>query len=222
MSGIRYLATKGGPLAAPSYDIVGFLKTQAELDRVDAQILMAPYTVAPPEPGKAVGLEREPGIQCIGYVLRPDSEGTIQISGAEPDAPLDIDSNFFATDHDRAIGLRLFQKMRAIFTNDPIAGRIVEEIKPGPEVQADADVLESNLVDGYCGYHAIGTCAMGPGDSDVVDSGAAGARGRQPPRHGLFGASCDGGRQPQRPDDGDGRPRRGPDPRRPLIAPGRS
>ena len=169
ISGIRYLATRGGPLAAPSYDIVGFLKTQTQLDRIDAQILMAPYTVATAEPGAAVGLERAPGIQCIGYVLRPDSEGTIHISGAEPDTPLDIDSNFFATDHDRTIALRLFKRMRAIFTNDPIAAQIVEETKPGPEVQADADVLEANLVNGYCGYHAIGTCAMGTSDSDVVD-----------------------------------------------------
>ena len=23
---------------------------------------------------------------------------------------------------------------------------------------------------GYCGYHAIGTCAMGPSDDDVVDA----------------------------------------------------
>jgi choline dehydrogenase len=170
ISGIRYLATKGGPLAAPSYDIVGYLKAQPGVARVDSQILMAPYTVAHAEPGQAVGLEREPGIQCIGYVLRPDSEGSIRISGAAPDAPLAIDSNFFGTDHDRAIAVRLFARMRAIFTNDPIASRIVEEIKPGPAVQSEDDVLEANLAQGYCGYHAIGTCAMGPNDTDVLDS----------------------------------------------------
>ena len=52
MSGIQYLATKRGALAAPSYDIVGFLKTQPELDRVDAQILMAPWTTVPVVPGQ--------------------------------------------------------------------------------------------------------------------------------------------------------------------------
>ena len=43
------------------------------------------------------------------------------------------------------------------------------ETVPGPGVQSDDDVMEANLADGYCGYHAIGTCAMGPNDSDVVD-----------------------------------------------------
>jgi choline dehydrogenase len=169
MSGIQYLATKRGALAAPSYDIVGFLKTQPELDRVDAQILMAPWTTVPVVPGQAIGLERKPGIQCIGYVLRPDSEGTVGITGAAPEAPLEIDSNFFATDHDRETGLRIFQKMRELFTHDPVAARIVAETVPGPGVQSDDDVMEANLADGYCGYHAIGTCAMGPNDSDVVD-----------------------------------------------------
>jgi len=169
MSGIQYLATRKGALAAPSYDIVGFLKTRPELDRVDGQILMAPWTTVPPVPGKAIGLEREPGMQCIGYVLRPDSEGTVRITGSDPDAALEIDSNYFTTDHDRETGVQIFRKMREIFASDPIAGRIVTETQPGPGVEADDDVIEANLAHGYCGYHAIGTCAMGPDDTDVVD-----------------------------------------------------
>jgi choline dehydrogenase-like flavoprotein len=169
MSGTQYLTSRHGALAAPSYDIVGFVKTDASLPRVDGQILMAPWTAEPQVPGKAVGLEREPGIQCIGYVLRPDSEGTVIVTGKDPDAPLDIDSNFFATDHDRDTGLKIFARMRDIFTRDPIADRIVAETQPGSGVTADDDIMEANLAHGYCGYHAIGTCAMGPSDSDVLD-----------------------------------------------------
>src|SRR5207253_11402309 len=74
-TGMRYLMTRRGPLARPAYDVVGFFKTHPTLDRPDAQILMAPFTVAAYEAGGEVGVEREPGLQCIGYVLRPDSEG---------------------------------------------------------------------------------------------------------------------------------------------------
>jgi len=169
MSGIQYLATKRGALAAPSYDIVGFMKTRPDLDRVDAQILMAPWTTEPPVPGKAIGLEREPGMQCIGYVLRPDSEGTVHLTGSDPDAPLEIDSNYFTTEHDRQTGVRIFRRMREIFANDPVAGRIAKETQPGAGVEDDDDVIEANFAHGYCGYHAIGTCAMGPDDADVVD-----------------------------------------------------
>lgn len=30
-------------------------------------------------------------------------------------------------------------------------------------------LIDSALNAGYCGYHAVGTCAMGPSDDDVVD-----------------------------------------------------
>jgi choline dehydrogenase len=169
LSGIQYLTTRRGALAAPSYDVIGFLKTDPALDRVDGQILMAPWTAEPQVPGKAVGLERQPGMQCIGYVLRPDSEGTVHITGSDADAPLDIDSNFFATEHDRRTGLEIFRRMRDIFSREPIASRLQRETQPGPGVVSDDDVLEANLEQGYCGYHAIGTCAMGPDDTAVVD-----------------------------------------------------
>jgi choline dehydrogenase-like flavoprotein len=169
VSGIQYLTTRRGPLAAPSYDVVGFMKSDPGLDRVDAQILMAPWTTEPQVPGKEVGLERQAGMQCIGYVLRPDSEGTVNITGADPDAPLDIDPNFYATDHDRQIGVRIFERMRSIFRNSPIAERIAAETVPGPAVQDDESVIEENLERGFCGYHAIGTCAMGKDESAVVD-----------------------------------------------------
>ena len=55
--------------------------------------------------GKELGLEQEPGIQAIGYILRPDSEGSVTITSSDPTAPLDIDPNFFATQHDRDTGV---------------------------------------------------------------------------------------------------------------------
>lgn len=33
----------------------------------------------------------------------------------------------------------------------------------------DDELVDSALDGGYCGYHAVGTCAMGPGDDAVVD-----------------------------------------------------
>lgn len=169
LSGVQYLATRKGALAAPSYDIVGFLKTRPELDRVDAQILMAPWTTEPPVPGKAIGLERQPGMQCIGYVLRPESEGTVHITSLDPQAPPAIQTGYFAAPYDRETGVRIFKQMRAIFISEPIASRIASETQPGPDVESDDDVIEANMAKGYCGYHAIGTCAMGTDDDDVVD-----------------------------------------------------
>jgi choline dehydrogenase-like flavoprotein len=168
-SGMQYLVTRKGALAAPSYDVGGFLKSRPDAERVDGQILMAPWTTTPVIPGKPVGLEREPGLQCIGYVLRPDSEGSVNITGSSSDAPLEVDGRFFTTDHDREIGVGIFRRMRQVFASDPVAKYIEKETVPGPDLQDDDAVIEDNLAEGYCGYHAIGTCAMGPDDADVVD-----------------------------------------------------
>jgi choline dehydrogenase len=169
LTGVQYLATHKVPLASGAYDVVGFFKTSEELDRPDAQLLMAPFSAAPFEAGKELGLEREPGMQAIGYILRPDSEGHVAITSADHDAPLDIDPNFLTTDHDRKIVTALFRTMRTLFEQSPIADLIVGETRPGPAVRSEQEIVDAALNDGYCGYHAVGTCAMGPSDDDVVD-----------------------------------------------------
>ncbi|MHC9291706.1 GMC family oxidoreductase [Mycobacterium sp. LTG2003] len=166
----KYLATKRGPLAGAAFDVAAFFKTSPELARPDAQILMAPFSLAPLQPGKAPTVEREPGIQAIGYILRPDSKGSVAITSSDPGAPLDIDPCFFATAHDRTTGAALFRTMRQLFTQPPIADHLVAETRPGPAVVTDQAILDAALDEGYCGYHAVGTCAMGPADDDVVDS----------------------------------------------------
>ena len=131
---------------------------------------MAPWTAAPVVPGKALGLEREPGLQCIGFISRPDSEGSVRITSSDPDAPLDITTNYFTSPHDREVGIAIFRKMREMFAAEPIAKRLDHETLPGPAVVDDDRIIDAGLEHGYCGYHTIGTCAMGTADTDVVDS----------------------------------------------------
>jgi choline dehydrogenase len=168
MAGLKYLATRRGVLAVGG-DVVGFFKTRPELDRPDAQLQMAPISLGPGAIGGSLEPEREPGIMCIGFVLRPDSQGSVRITSADPSAPPDIEPNYFATEHDRGVATDLFRRLRELFSTGPIAKRIVAETVPGPTVQDQPDILNSALDHGSAGYHAMGTCAMGPHDDDVVD-----------------------------------------------------
>lgn len=169
VTGLQYLLTRRGPLAAPAYDVVGFLASETTSERVDAQLLMAPLSVASHAPGTNPGLEREPGLQAIGYVLRPTSEGSVQITSADPTAPLRIVPNYYATAHDRTIGLAVFRKLRAVFASEALAPYVAHETLPGSAVQDDEAILEMALEHGYCGYHAVGTCALGRDDASVLD-----------------------------------------------------
>lgn len=169
-SGLKYFVNHKGPLSVAAYDIVGFFKSRPELDRPDAQIQVAPFSAAPQVPGKQLELEREPGMMCIGYILRPDSEGSVRITSADPDAELDIDPNYYGTEHDRRTAVDLFRVMRELFATGPMAKRLKAETVPGPEVTEDQEILDAGLERGYCGYHSVRTCGMGPNDEDVVDA----------------------------------------------------
>jgi choline dehydrogenase-like flavoprotein len=166
---LEYQANRRGVLAAPSFDVAGFFKTRPELDRPDAQFQIASFSITPREQGKKIEVEREPGMMGIGFALRPDSEGSIRITSADPDSPLDIDANYFATEHDRTTTVGIFRALRRLFGTSPLAGRIERETVPGAAVDTDQEILDFALTTGSAGYHAVGTCAMGPNDDDVVD-----------------------------------------------------
>jgi len=177
----EYGRTGGGPLGAPAFDVVGFFKTRPDLDRPDAQFQIAPFSMLPPDPSGAIRIEPDPGMLCIGYILRPDSEGSVNVTSSDPDAPLDIVPNYFTSEHDRTTAVEVFRVLRRLFATGPLEKRIDHETAPGPAVQTDEEIVGAGLLMGTCGYHAIGTCAMGPGDDDVVDSrlrvrGVAGLR----------------------------------------------
>ncbi|MFU8872611.1 GMC family oxidoreductase [Micromonospora sp. SL4-19] len=166
---LRYLLTRRGPLALPVFDVAAHIKSRPELDRPDAHLLMAPFSAAPRRPGRALELEQEPGLMCMGTVTHPDSEGSLTITGPDPRTPPAIATNYFATPHDRRVAVDAFRRMRDLFATTPIAKRIKAEVLPGPAMQTDEEILEAARVHGYCGYHAIATCAMGPDDEHVVD-----------------------------------------------------
>jgi len=171
LTGLRYLLKHDGPMAAPAYDVIAFVKTDPSLARPDAQLLMTPLSALPYATGEELGVERQPGAQCIGFVLRPESEGSVSITAADPDAPLDIAANYYTAPYDRHVGVGIFHTIRKLFASGPMAALVDHETLPGPGVPGDEEgpTVDTALTSGYCGYHAIGTSAMGPEDSAVVD-----------------------------------------------------
>ncbi|MFI2712553.1 GMC family oxidoreductase [Micromonospora sp. NPDC018662] len=166
---LRWLFTRGGPLALPVLDVAAHVKSRPDLDRPDGHLLMAPFSAAPPRPGRALELEREPGVMCLGTVTRPDSEGHLTVTDADPRTPPAIVANYLATEHDRRAAVDLFRRMREFFATGPIAKRLQAETVPGLATRTDEEIVEAAVAHGYCGYHAVGTCAMGADDAHVVD-----------------------------------------------------
>jgi choline dehydrogenase len=165
----RYLATRKGMLATPTFEVLAFLKSDPSAERVDGQLLLGPFTIPRYQVGEPMSVEREPGLSCLGFALRPTSDGTVSITSADPDARPRIDPNYLSSDYDRTVTANLMRRARDLFAQSPIADRIDHEISPGPDVESDEQLIDTALDDGYTGYHAVGSCAMGPSDDDVID-----------------------------------------------------
>lgn len=167
LAGIKYLMTKRGVMAKPSHDVMGFIKTDPDLERPDAELLFGPYSQGAGAEGTEI--ESKPGMQVVAFVLRPTSEGELRITSADPHDDPKIDPNYYDTEHDRKKTVDLVRRVRELMDSDPIAELVERETVPGPDVTKPEEIIQSSLEHGTPGYHAYGTCAIGPDEDDPVD-----------------------------------------------------
>jgi choline dehydrogenase-like flavoprotein len=176
---MRYMLTRSGIMATGSYDVGGFIRTEAHLDRPDAQIMMAPYSLD--FSASTYKFESFPGVQVFAYVLRPESQGTVMARSANAtDMPL-IRPNYFAAEADRRSSIRSVRFMRRWLSQPALAPFLGAETTPGAEVESDDEILDAFARLGQSGYHACGTCRMGTDSRAVLDErlqvrGVAGLR----------------------------------------------
>lgn len=175
-STLQYALTRTGHMAEGGYDVAGFIRTRPELDRPDAQIMMAPYSLD--FSAQTYAFEKFPGMQIFGYPLRPESQGTVMIRSADPnDAPV-IRTNYHSAESDRSSAIGMFRFLRSWMSQPALKPYLAEETTPGGAITTDAEILDAFARLGQSGYHAAGTCRMGVDDAAVLD-GRMRVRGAQ-------------------------------------------
>lgn len=167
-SALRYVLTRGGPMAAGAYDVAAFVRTLPNETRPDAEILMAPY-------GFLIGHDGSPTVpdfhsfHMFGYPLRSRSEGHVHITGPDPAAPARILPNYLSDPYDQAATVAMFRFMRRLVERPALAEVIAEEVSPGPAVSTEAEIIQAFMAAGQAGYHACSTVRMGAAGSDPLD-----------------------------------------------------
>jgi choline dehydrogenase len=169
LAALKFAATRRGPLATPTRDVMAILKTRPDLDRVDGQFLARLMSVADVSGGERGQIDSHGGVSCAAEVLRPTSEGSVWITSADPSAPMSIDPNYLATDCDRNTMVGVIHKIRDIFERSPLAEHVDLETMPGKNVQSDDEIVDNTIKTGATGSHAVATCAMGQADEGIVD-----------------------------------------------------
>jgi choline dehydrogenase-like flavoprotein len=124
--------------------------------------------------GKLIDHGRKPsfghGYSCHVCLLRPKSRGTLKLARADPLAAPLIDPNFLAERDDMDKLLRGFKLMRNILQQPALAGYRGQELPASAGAQTDAQIEQFIRGNADTIYHPVGTCRMGAGAMDVVDT----------------------------------------------------
>lgn len=113
----------------------------------------------------------EEGFSLLAGIVRPESRGSLTLSGPNPEDPVRVDLNAYAERADLESMLFSLRQCRSIAAQAPLAEEWgATELYPGPEVGDDDESLIEYIRNTTTTYHhQVGTCRMGNDDDAVVD-----------------------------------------------------
>lgn len=165
---LRYFLFSSGAMTDAAHEVGGFIKTEPNLDRPDAQIGSMLVTMGTNDEGQVV-LDNFPGLRILGYFMRPESRGSTHIRSKDAAQMPEINANHFAEEIDRSKALALFKWLRRLGEQPALSRWIIEETGTGAELRSDDEILANLLKLGGTSFHIAGTAAMGADDGSVLD-----------------------------------------------------
>lgn len=170
---VRYATARKGLLTLSAAHIQAYIRTRPGLAGPDVQyhILPASMDVEGFATTGKMELERLPGLTIAPCQLRPESRGSIHITSADPLARPAIRPNYLSDPVDQATIVAGLRWARGLAAQPALSPWMGAELRPGPEAQSDAELLDYARAFGSTIYHPVGTAAMGRADdpNSVVD-----------------------------------------------------
>ncbi|WP_208431018.1 GMC family oxidoreductase [Aeromicrobium yanjiei] len=167
LEGARYLATRRGPVATSGYDVVSAFRSGPGVERPDVQGVWVPMAID--ETSEQMRLAPYSGLLFTGYAIRPTSTGSVHLASAADGGPPVVSPHHLQDEPERAATGAILDHARSIVATSPLADLVQDEVFPGLSVATPDEVVRHAIGHGGGIYHAVGSCAMGPHDDDVVD-----------------------------------------------------
>jgi choline dehydrogenase-like flavoprotein len=111
------------------------------------------------------------GYSCHVCLLRPKSRGSVMLQSKDPFAAPLIDPAFLTDRDDMDRLIRGFKLTRSILSQPALTGFLGQELPELAQVKTDFQIEQFIRDHADTIYHPAGSCRMGPGPMDVVDSG---------------------------------------------------
>jgi choline dehydrogenase len=165
---MRYALFGDGLLAMVGAPLRAFLRSREGLEAPDLLLGWVPMLTEPGPRGPRIAAQS--GMTCYAHPMRPESRGHVHITSADPRQAPAIAFNFLSSPADGALTVAAVRLARRIMTAPALAPLRLTELAPGPERQADDEILDWVRRVGETTYHPVGTCRMGPDAMAVVDA----------------------------------------------------
>jgi choline dehydrogenase len=160
---LDYALFRKGPLTMAPSQLGAFAKSAPEKATADLEYHVQPLSLDRfGEP-----LHPFPAFTASVCNLRPTSRGEVTLRSPEPADPPVIRPCYLTTEEDRRTAAAAIRLTRRICAAPSLARWITGELRPGPQAQAEDELVRAAGEIGTTIFHPVGTCRMGP-DGDAM------------------------------------------------------
>jgi choline dehydrogenase len=162
----EYALRRSGPMAMAPSQLGIFTRSSAQHDSANIEYHVQPLSL------DAFGqpLHTFPALTVSVCNLRPESRGTSHIRSASfADAPI-IQPNYLSTEADRIIAVDSIKHARQLMATKRLRQYHPEELKPGPSVATEEQLIRAAGDVATTIFHPVGTARMGNDPGAVVSA----------------------------------------------------
>ncbi|SDR17761.1 choline dehydrogenase [Rhizobiales bacterium GAS113] len=162
---LAWVLKRSGPLAIGINQGGIFARALPEAERPDVQFHCATLSA-----DMAGGKVHEfSGFTLSVCQLRPTSRGHVRIRSADASTPPSMQPYYLSTELDRRTAIAGIKLTRSLAASAAVRPYVAQEVKPGPEIASDDEILGFARETGATIFHPSGTCRMGSDAGAVVD-----------------------------------------------------
>ena len=172
LAGVRYLATRRGPLGLSVNQFGAFLRARPDGKRPDQQLYFSPVSYgAGDATRKRIEVDAFSGFLMCYQPTRPTSRGRIDILSADYRDSPGIAPNYLGTEEDVADVINGGRLVQRIVRTQALRSLIKRPVGPDIAQMDDAAVVADFRERAATVYHPVSTCRMGSRpENSVVDS----------------------------------------------------
>lgn len=167
----KYAVWGQGMLSNPSLTALAFVKSRDGLPYPDIRIqltIVSALRRLSNVPGQ--GLDPFSGFILGGYPIYPKSRGSIHATSPDAAQSPRIIAGYLSRSEDCETSVQILKLLRRLAAQPALEKYIVKEVRPGPDLMLDDDLLAYYRNTGETSWHYIGTCQMSDGPHGVVGS----------------------------------------------------